>query len=272
MKPDPNVSRRKLIKTRSEKRPGRWQYQIAWERRCPTLNRGAGADLPEIAAPSSRPPTAPCNARARRRGEPRGRPARQSPARAARSGHAEAPHPETPSTRVAAPAVTALHPMTVRPADAAWSHGHGLPCPCRCRDLSRSGRPGAGFPPLRRHLVHPPRHPLEPAVMICRHDPRGARNARASGHHGSLFRSFACKTLVKQRLCASGMRWKNAGAKIVLACVPSPRPPDAGLNSGRALISSVPNAAAETLIKAALCRNNGCGPRSSIPHGHSTSC
>jgi len=26
----------------------------------------------------------------------------------------------------------------------------------------------------------------------------------------------ACKTLVKQRLCASGMRWKNKGAKIVL--------------------------------------------------------
>ncbi|NEX22183.1 hypothetical protein G3480_18050 [Thiorhodococcus mannitoliphagus] len=27
----------------------------------------------------------------------------------------------------------------------------------------------------------------------------------------------SCKTLVKQRLCASGMRWKNTGAKIVLS-------------------------------------------------------
>jgi len=26
----------------------------------------------------------------------------------------------------------------------------------------------------------------------------------------------ACKTLVKQRLCCSGMRWKNRGAGIVL--------------------------------------------------------
>jgi hypothetical protein len=27
----------------------------------------------------------------------------------------------------------------------------------------------------------------------------------------------ACKSLVKQRLCASGMRWKTAGAKSVLS-------------------------------------------------------
>jgi len=27
----------------------------------------------------------------------------------------------------------------------------------------------------------------------------------------------ACKTLVKQRLCASGMRWKRKGAGIVLS-------------------------------------------------------
>jgi hypothetical protein len=30
----------------------------------------------------------------------------------------------------------------------------------------------------------------------------------------------ACKTLVKQRLCASGMRWKHKGAKIILSVVP----------------------------------------------------
>jgi hypothetical protein len=27
----------------------------------------------------------------------------------------------------------------------------------------------------------------------------------------------ACKTLVKQRLCASGMRWKHTGATIILS-------------------------------------------------------
>jgi len=34
---------------------------------------------------------------------------------------------------------------------------------------------------------------------------------------GSGVTEAACKTLVKQRLCASGMRWKTKGAKIVLS-------------------------------------------------------
>jgi hypothetical protein len=34
---------------------------------------------------------------------------------------------------------------------------------------------------------------------------------------GSGVTEAACKTLIKQRLCASGMRWKEAGAKIVLS-------------------------------------------------------
>ncbi|NEV64918.1 ISKra4 family transposase [Thiorhodococcus minor] len=34
---------------------------------------------------------------------------------------------------------------------------------------------------------------------------------------GSGVTEAACKTLVKQRLCASGMRWKTTGAKIVLS-------------------------------------------------------
>jgi hypothetical protein len=34
---------------------------------------------------------------------------------------------------------------------------------------------------------------------------------------GSGVTEAACKSLVKQRLCASGMRWKNTGAKIVLS-------------------------------------------------------
>ncbi len=33
---------------------------------------------------------------------------------------------------------------------------------------------------------------------------------------GSGVTEAACKTLVKQRLCCSGMRWKNAGSGIVL--------------------------------------------------------
>lgn len=34
---------------------------------------------------------------------------------------------------------------------------------------------------------------------------------------GSGVTEAACKSLVKQRLCASGMRWKNTGAKVVLS-------------------------------------------------------
>jgi len=34
---------------------------------------------------------------------------------------------------------------------------------------------------------------------------------------GSGVTEAACKTLVKQRLCASGMRWKNNGARIILS-------------------------------------------------------
>jgi len=34
---------------------------------------------------------------------------------------------------------------------------------------------------------------------------------------GSGVTEVACKTLVKQRLCGSGMRWKNTGAKVVLS-------------------------------------------------------
>jgi hypothetical protein len=34
---------------------------------------------------------------------------------------------------------------------------------------------------------------------------------------GSGVTEAACKTLVKQRLCGSGMRWKNKGTKVVLS-------------------------------------------------------
>ena len=34
---------------------------------------------------------------------------------------------------------------------------------------------------------------------------------------GSLVTEAACKTIVKQRLCCSGMKWKAAGATVVLS-------------------------------------------------------
>ncbi len=34
---------------------------------------------------------------------------------------------------------------------------------------------------------------------------------------GSGVTEAACKTLVKQRLCGSGMRWKNKGANVILS-------------------------------------------------------
>ena len=34
---------------------------------------------------------------------------------------------------------------------------------------------------------------------------------------GSGVTEAACKTLVKQRLCGSGMRWKDTGIKVVLS-------------------------------------------------------
>ena len=34
---------------------------------------------------------------------------------------------------------------------------------------------------------------------------------------GSGVTEAACKTLVKQRLCCSGMRWKSQGAKVILS-------------------------------------------------------
>jgi len=34
---------------------------------------------------------------------------------------------------------------------------------------------------------------------------------------GSGVTEAACKTLVKQRLCSSGMRWKDKGAKVIVS-------------------------------------------------------
>jgi len=50
------------------------------------------------------------------------------------------------------------------------------------------------------------RHPMDYPGFLAEHLPIGSGVTEA-----------ACKSLVKQRLCASGMRWKTKGAKIVLS-------------------------------------------------------
>lgn len=44
-----------------------------------------------------------------------------------------------------------------------------------------------------------------------------AAHTKANLPIGSGVTEAACKTLVKQRLCGSGMRWKNQGAKVILS-------------------------------------------------------
>ena len=46
---------------------------------------------------------------------------------------------------------------------------------------------------------------------------RYANNQKDNLPIGSGVTESACKTLVKQRLCNSGMRWKEAGAQAVLS-------------------------------------------------------
>jgi hypothetical protein len=47
----------------------------------------------------------------------------------------------------------------------------------------------------------------------------------------------ACKTLVKQRLCCSGMRWKEKGAGIILSLRALVLTRNDGVNFGQNLIS-----------------------------------
>lgn len=50
-----------------------------------------------------------------------------------------------------------------------------------------------------------------------RHMMNYATHTQESLPIGSGVTEAACKTLVKQRLCGSGMRWKNQGAKVILS-------------------------------------------------------
>jgi hypothetical protein len=49
------------------------------------------------------------------------------------------------------------------------------------------------------------------------HQVRYARYVEQGIPIGSGVTEAACKTLVKQRLCCSGMRWKPEGAQIILS-------------------------------------------------------
>jgi hypothetical protein len=72
----------------------------------------------------------------------------------------------------------------------------------------------------RRKLSKKVREDLEGAQTYLanhRHQMDYARYVAEGLPIGSGVTEAACKTLIKQRLCASGMRWKEAGAKIVLS-------------------------------------------------------
>jgi hypothetical protein len=63
---------------------------------------------------------------------------------------------------------------------------------------------------------------IESALTYFRNQCKGGRMAYAAlvAEHipiGSGVTEAACKVLVKQRLCGSGMRWKEAGAAAVLS-------------------------------------------------------
>ncbi|WP_295408706.1 ISKra4 family transposase [uncultured Thiocystis sp.] len=80
----------------------------------------------------------------------------------------------------------------------------------------------------RRTLSQQVRDDLDSARTDCSnhcHQMDDARDVADGLPIGSGVTEAACKTLVKQRLCASGRRWKNTGAKIVLslrALTPTP--------------------------------------------------
>lgn len=73
---------------------------------------------------------------------------------------------------------------------------------------------------LDKRLASPVREKLEAAVTYFRHHQHQMNYAHYRAQNwpiGSGVTEAACKTLVKQRLCNSGMRWKEAGARVVLS-------------------------------------------------------
>ena len=72
----------------------------------------------------------------------------------------------------------------------------------------------------QRRLTQPIREKLEAAITYFanhKHQMKYAKYRAANYPIGSGVTEAACKTLVKQRLCQSGMRWKEKGAGVVLS-------------------------------------------------------
>jgi len=72
----------------------------------------------------------------------------------------------------------------------------------------------------QRSLRSSVREDLEAAITYFhnhQHQMNYARHVKADHPIGSGGTEAACKTLVKQRLCQSGMKWKEPGARIVLS-------------------------------------------------------
>ena len=75
-------------------------------------------------------------------------------------------------------------------------------------DTLPNRRPKAALEPVRKATAyfHLYRHRMDYADYQIEHLPIGSGVTEA-----------ACKTLFKQRLCASGMKWKERGAGIILS-------------------------------------------------------
>ena len=95
----------------------------------------------------------------------------------------------------------------------------------RCHDLKhKQGAAGRILREMERfseqRLTEPIREKLASAITYFRNHKHQMRYPRYRAQHlpiGSGVTEAACKTLVKQRLCRSGMRWLERGASIVLS-------------------------------------------------------
>lgn len=95
----------------------------------------------------------------------------------------------------------------------------------RCHDLKdKHGAAGRILREMEGYSEQRPtdtsRDKLTRAITYFRNHKHQMRYPRYQAQHlpiGSGVTEAACKTLVKQRLCRSGMRWRERGARIVLS-------------------------------------------------------
>ena len=74
---------------------------------------------------------------------------------------------------------------------------------------------------LTAHLQPSPRSKIKVALKYFQNQQQLMKYAEHFEQNlplGSGVTEAACKTIVKQRLCCSGMKWKEAGAAVVLGC------------------------------------------------------